>query len=273
MPADVEMVRADASNPAQTRNASKGASVVYQALNPPYHLWSELFPGLQAGVIGAAKAENALYVSVENLYMYDSSKPISEDSRIAPVSKKGALRQKMAEEVMKLHSRGEMRATALRSSDYYGPGVVGSALGDMVFGNLVAGKRAQIGGSARMPHSFAFIEDVGRAAAVLGTNDQAVGRIWISPHAPARTQGEIVQEACRVLGTENRVSVVSPLMMRLAGLFIPDARASVEMMYEFTAPFVVDSTRIESEFNLAATPIQSGIERTVAWYRDHPARR
>jgi nucleoside-diphosphate-sugar epimerase len=273
MPADVEMVGADASNPAQTRDASKEASVVYQALNPPYHLWNDLFPGLQAGVIGAAKAANALYVSIENLYMYDSSKPIAEDSRMAPVSKKGALRQKMAEEVMTLHSRGEVRATALRSSDYYGPGVVGSALGDMTFGNLVAGKQAQIVGSARMPHSFAFIEDVGRAAAVLGTNDKAVGRVWMSPHAPARTQGEMVQEACRVLGTENRISVISPLMMRLAGLFIPDARASVEMMYEFTAPFVVDSTRIESEFNLAATPVPSGIERTVAWYRDRLARR
>ena len=62
-------------------------------------------------------------------------------------------------------------------------------------------------------------------------------------------------------------------MRRLAGLFIPDARASVEMMYEFTAPFVVDSTRFEREFSLAATPIQSGIERTVAWYRDRQARR
>jgi nucleoside-diphosphate-sugar epimerase len=273
MPADVEMFKADASDPAQAREAAKGAIVVYQALNPPYHRWNEFFPGLQAGVIGAARAENARYVSVENLYMYDSSKPITEDSPIVPVSKKGALRQKMAEEVMTLHSRGELRATALRSSDYYGPGVTGSALGDTVFGNLVAGKKAQIAGSAKMPHSFAYIEDVGRAAAVLGTNDTALGRVWIAPHAPARTQGEMVQEACRVLGADTRVRVVSPFIMRLAGLFIPGARASVEMMYEFTSPFVVDSTRIEREFNLSATPIQSGIERTVSWYRERQASR
>ena len=64
-----------------------------------------------------------------------------------------------------------------------------------------------------------------------------------------------------------RISVVSPLMMRLVGLFIPDARASVEMMYEFTAPFVVNSARIEREFELSATPVTVAIERTVAWYR------
>ncbi len=45
----------------------------------------------------------------------------------------------------------------------------------------------------------------------------------------------MVEEACRVLGVEPRISAVSALMMRLVGLFIPAARASVEMMYEFTA--------------------------------------
>lgn len=271
MPADVEITRADVTVPAQAAAAASRASVVYQALNPSYHRWHELFPALQAGALTAAKAANAKYVSIENLYMYDSSKPMTETSPVAPASKKGALRQKMAEDVMASHARGEVRATALRSSDYYGPGVLASALGERVFGNLVAGKKAQLSGSTDVPHSFAFIEDVGLAAAALGTRDDALGRVWIAPHAPARTQGQMVEEACRVLGVEPRMSAVSPLMMRLAGLFIPDARASVEMMYEFTAPFVVDSSRIEREFSLSATPIPVAVEHTVAWYRGRPA--
>lgn len=272
MPADVEMAKADVADPTQAAAAATGASVVYQALNPPYHLWHEFFPALQAAALSAAKTANARYVSIENLYMYDSSKPMTEASPVAPVSRKGALRQKMAEEVMAAHARGEVRTTALRSSDYYGPGVLGSALGERVFGNLVAGKKAQLSGSTKMPHSFSYIEDVGLAAAALGTHDKALGQVWIAPHAPARTQGQMVEEACRVLGIEPRISVVSPLMMRVVGLFIPAARASVEMMYEFTAPFVVDSSRIEREFSLSATPIPAAIERTIAWYRDHLAK-
>ena len=267
MPADVKMFKADAADPTDAGAAANGASVVYQALNPPYHLWHEFFPGLQAGALAAAKAADARYVSIENLYMYDASKPMTETSPVAPASKKGALRQKKAEDVMASHARGEVRATALRSSDYYGPGVQASALGERVFGNLVAGKKAQLSGSTDMPHSFAYIEDVGLAAAALGTRDDALGRAWIAPHAPARNPGQMVEEACRVLGVEPRMSAVSPLMMRLAGLFIPAARASVEMMYEFTAPFVVDSSRIEREFSLSATPIPVAVERTVAWYR------
>jgi nucleoside-diphosphate-sugar epimerase len=271
MPADVEMAKADVADPTQAATAATGASVVYQALNPPYHLWHEFFPGLQTAALAAAKTANAKYVSIENLYMYDSSKPMTEASRVAPVSRKGALRQQMAEEVMAAHARGEVRTTALRSSDYYGPGVLGSALGERVFGNLVTGKKAQLSGSTKMPHSFSYIEDVGLAAAALGTHDKALGQVWIAPHAPASTQGQMVAEACRVLGVEPRISVVSPLMMRVVGLFIPAARASVEMMYEFTAPFVVDSSRSEREFNLSATPVPVAIERTIAWYRDHVA--
>ena len=242
MPTDVEIVAGDASDPVQAINLAKDAAVVYQALNPEYHQWHVYFPGLQAGALAAAKAASARYVSIENLYMYDSSKPMTENSTVLPKSKKGELRAKMADEVMAAHERGDIRATALRSSDYYGPGVLGSAMGEMVFGNLVAGKKAQVGGSADMPHSWAYIDDVGRAAAILGTRKEALGKVWIAPHAPALTQREMVEKASKVLNIKPQMTGVSPLMMRIAGLFIPGARASVEMMYEFTESFVVDST-------------------------------
>jgi nucleoside-diphosphate-sugar epimerase len=173
----------------------------------------------------------------------------------------------MADEVMAAHTRGQLRATALRASDYFGPGVLGSALGERVFGPLVSGQKAQLGGSAVMPHSFAYIEDVGRAAAVLGTREEALGKVWIAPHAPPQTQGRMVELACRVLAIEPRIAVVSPLMMRIAGLFVPGARASVEMMYEFTEPFVVESDRMRRAFGLEPTPVEAALLRTVAWYR------
>lgn len=266
MPAEVEIRAADVSDESAATRVAQGATTVYQALNPEYDKWPELFPGLQAGALAAARAAGARYVSVENLYMYDSSQVITERSRIAPVSKKGILRQRMAEDVMAAHDRGEIEAVALRSSDYYGPGVTGSALGEMVFANLVAGKKAQLGGSVKVPHSYAYIEDVGVAAAALGAGPRRPEPVWIAPHAPARTQAEMVQAACAVAGIPPRMTVISPLMMRLAGLFIPAAKESVEMMYEFTEPFVVDSTMTERELGLQPTPVETGVARTMDWY-------
>ncbi len=268
MPADVEIVAADVSDRSQAIAAAQGAAVVYQALNPEYHRWHESFPALQQGALAAATAANARYVSIENLYMYDSSQPIHENSPIAPVSKKGELRARLGAEVMAAHKRGDVQATALRSSDYFGPGVTGSALGELVFGNLVQGKKAQVTGSTSLPHSYAYIEDVGRAAAALGTRNEALGQVWIAPHAPALTQSEVVESACRLLGIPTKITVISPLMMRLAGLFVPAARETVEMMYEFTKPFVVDSSRMEKEFGLQPTSTETALERTVRWYKN-----
>ncbi len=59
-------------------------------------------------------------------------------------------------------------------------------------------------------------------------------------------------------------------MLRLGGLFIPEARESVEMMYEFEKPFVVDSSQFEQTFGVKATPMAEAIKTTVAWYRAHP---
>ena len=173
----------------------------------------------------------------------------------------------MADEVAAAHERGAVRAAQLRSADYYGPGVTLSAAGDLVFGRLLAGKKAQVGGSATQPHSFAYIEDVGRAAAELGVRDEAPGRVWFAPHAPAVTQGDLVAGACRELGRDPAISVVSPAMLRLAGLFSAGAKETVEMLYEFTQPFVVDASRSERELGLAPTPVDEGIRRTVAWCR------
>lgn len=267
MPPEVALIAADVSDVAAARQAAAGAATVYQALNPPYHEWERLFPPLQANALVAARAAGARYVSIENLYFYDPSAPIHEDSPAAPRSRKGALRLRMAEAVMDAHRRGDVEACALRSSDYYGPGVTLSAFGERVFAPLVAGKKAQLLGSAVMPHSFAYIEDVGEAAATLGTHADAPGAAWIAPHADALTQAEMVAMIGQALGRPAGFSVISPLMMRLAGLFVPGARASVEMMYQFTAPFRVRTDRMTRRFGLHPTPLEAGIVRAVDWYR------
>jgi nucleoside-diphosphate-sugar epimerase len=272
MPAEVEIAATDLADIRQAADAARGAAVVYQALNPPYHRWPEMFPPLQRAALEAARAAGARYVSIDNLYGYGPvTGTLSEGTPQAPNTKKGRLRAAMTREVLEAHARGDVRAAILQSSDYYGPGVVLSQFGGRTFLPLLAGKAADATGSADLPHSYAYIEDVGKAAAALGTRDEALGRVWFAPHAPAVTQRAMIEEACRQLGIPPRLRVIGPLMMRLAGLFVPAARESVEMLYQFTAPFVVSSAAIESAFGLKPTPIDEGLRRTVRWYSDRAA--
>jgi hypothetical protein len=53
-------------------------------------------------------------------------------------------------------------------------------------------------------------------------------------------------------------------------LFIPEAKESVEMMYEFDQPFIVDSSKFENTFGVKATPMRETMKATVAWYQSHP---
>ena len=268
MPAEVDIVAADASDVRQAVEAARGAAVVYQALNPPYDKWHELFPPLQRAAIEAARAAGARYVSIDNLYGYGPARgTLTEQTRPQPNSRKGRLRLAMTQEVLEAHARGDISAAILQASDYYGPGVLQSQFGERTFKPMLAGKPADVAGSADLPHAYAYIEDVGRAAAVLGTRAEAPGRAWFAPHAPAVTQREMVATACRHLGMPPRIRVISLLMMRLAGLFIVGARESVEMLYQFTEPWVVSSDAVESAFGLKPTPIAEGLRKTVAWWR------
>jgi nucleoside-diphosphate-sugar epimerase len=108
VPDDVEVVGGDAADPTFTREASKRASVVYFALNPPYDKWPEFFPGLQAGVIEGAAAAGAKLIAMENLYMYGPTdgRPLTEDLPYASNTRKGTVRAGMSKELMEAHTSG-----------------------------------------------------------------------------------------------------------------------------------------------------------------------
>ena len=58
-----------------------------------------------------------------------------------------------------------------------------------------------------------------------------------------------------------------PLLWAL-GLFNPALRETIEMLYEFEEPFVVDHSAFARAFGDHATPLTEAIGRTVRWYRD-----
>jgi nucleoside-diphosphate-sugar epimerase len=152
---------------------------------------------------------------MENLYMYGRVPgPMTEDTPVAPISQKGRLRASMTDELRRMHERGEIEVVMARASDYYGPGVTSSALGERTFKSLVAGKAAELTGSADVPHSYAYIEDVGRGLATLGADPEAVGQVWILPHAPARTGRETLAPAFEEAGLPERVKVVGSFTLR-----------------------------------------------------------
>jgi nucleoside-diphosphate-sugar epimerase len=270
VPHGVEVVGGDATDEAFTREASEGASVVYFALNPPYDKWPELFPGLQAGVLEGAASAGAKLVAMENLYMYGPTdgRPLTEDLPYAPNTRKGRVRAMLSQELMEAHTSGRVQVAIGRASDFFGPRVITSAAGEQVFGRAVEGKSAQVAGDPDQPHTYTYAPDIGRGLAILGEREEALGQAWHLPSPATVTTRQFVEMIFEEVGKPARIQAAPKILLRAIGLFNPAIRETIEMLYEFEEPFVVDASRFEREFGEQATPLREAIRRTVRWYRE-----
>jgi len=277
IPAGVEVVAADLFNPSQVREVTNGAKVVYQSSQPAYHRWVQEFPALQSSIIEGLTGSNVKLVLVENLYMYGETngKPMTEDTPYNAHTRKGKVRGEISKSAFEAHRAGKLRVTAGRGSDFFGAwGLMTAAMGERTFYPMLLGKPASLVGNIDLPHTHTYVKDFGRALVILGEHNEADGQAWHVPNDnPRVTQREMVKMIAEEMGVEPKSSAMGRGMMWFGGLFIPAAKETVEMMYEFEQPFIVDSSRFESTFGIKATPIKEAIRETVAWYRSHPQKK
>lgn len=267
---------ADLSRPEEAVEALAGAATVYQCSQPRYHRWPQEFPALQEAVVAGAARAGALIVAVENVYGYGPvDGPYHEGLGLVATTHKGRVRVAMWRSLEEAHRSGRCRSVAARASDFYGPGVTGSTLGERFFGRLVSGRPAEVYGDPERLHSYTYVEDLAATMVRLAVEPNSWGRAWHVPNAPAVSTAEIVRIAADLAGVRPRHRVVGPLALRLGGLFVPEASEMVEMLYEFDHDHVVDDSAVRTLLvsgpGADATPLEVGLASTVQWYREHLA--
>jgi nucleoside-diphosphate-sugar epimerase len=271
-PAGIEVVPSNLYDPVKVREVTRDAKVVYQASQPRYHEWPEKFPLLQKSIIDGLTGSTAKLVLVENLYMYGDThgKPITEDTPYSAHTRKGRVRAEISAAAFNAHKEGRVRVTSALGGNFFGPWGTDSTMGARAFFPLLRGKPAQLIGRTDLPHSHTYLKDFGTALVILGERDEADGQAWHVPNdQPMMSQSELVRIFAEEAGVEPKISSMGKLMMAIGGLFIPEAKETVEMMYEFDRPFIVDSSKFEKAFGMKATPIREAIRATVNWYKNH----
>jgi nucleoside-diphosphate-sugar epimerase len=93
----------------------------------------------------------------------------------------------------------------------------------------------------------------------------------MNENPPTLTTRELIEIAFRQLGFQPKVSAINRLMLTVVSLFIPAAGELIEMMYEFEKPYIVDDSKFKRTFGDISTPHETGIQRTLAWYKQHLA--
>jgi nucleoside-diphosphate-sugar epimerase len=259
----VERIAADATNAASLSRLAEGAKAIYNCANPPYHRWPQEWPPLAAAMLAAAENSGAVLAITGNLYVYGPvDRPMTEDMPLAAPTVKGKVRVRMWNEALAAHRAGRVRVFEARASDFIGPT---HSILEMALPALRAGKTVRLPSPLDLPHSFTYIEDVARTLIALARDERAWGRAWHVPTAAPMTLREIVGRAAKIAGLPTpKMAKYPDWMIRANAMVNPFTREFLEMRYQFTRPFVLDSSRTTAEFGLLATDPDVALRQVLA---------
>jgi nucleoside-diphosphate-sugar epimerase len=268
----ISTVAVDALDTDSLTRLCEGAETVYNACSPPYTQWAELWPPLATSILTAAGRSGAVLVTMSNLYGYRIDGPLSESTPLDPGHDKGMIRTRMWDEALAAQRSGTIPAVVeARAADFFGPEVVGSSVG-YAMPAVLAGKTARIIGRADMVHSFTYIDDVGRALAVLGTDPRGHNRIWHVPTNPALTQTEMLGRLAAAAGAPApKIAATSKAVLSVLGVFSKDLGEMKKVYDQFDRPFVLDSSAFTHTFGIGATPLDEAVRATATWWVESEA--
>jgi len=210
----------------------------------------------------AAKVAHLVYASSSSVYGANTEMPFREGDRVdQPVSLYAATKRAnelMAESYSRLYG---MACTGLRFFTVYGPwGRPDMAL--FIFTRaILEGKPIRVFNGGDMLRDFTYIDDIA----------EAVAKIVEKPHPGARSSG-----AARLFNVGHGSPVKLMDFVRAVERAL-GAKAQVELapLQPGDVPATYASTdKLRAEIGYApATPVEAGVAKFVAWYREHYAGR
>lgn len=265
----IERLSVDAGQPDQLRPALEGADAVFHCIHGSKYAaktWEQELPRAERVVLEAAGELDAVVVFPESLYSYSRPEIVMvEDSpRRATGGKRG-----VRTELLAVRAASKTRTVSIVASDFFGPRVRMAHAGDRMVPLVLAGKRVQVLGSADIPHSFTYVPDMAAAMIKASMTPGAWNTVLHAPTLQGRSQRQMVEAFAAAAGVRPpAVGAIPGWFIKAAGAVLPSMRELPEMMYQFQAPFVMDSTASERLLGLSPTPLEAAARATVEWWRE-----
>ncbi|PID53502.1 MAG: NAD-dependent epimerase [Micrococcales bacterium] len=260
--------KADARDASALAALARGASSIVNAVSPKkYTRWEHDWPPVAGALLSAAEATGAGLVTVSNLYCYGRvDAPMTPETPVRPNGVKGQVRATMWADALQAHQAGRLRATELRASDYFGDGAGKgvSYLNSYVIAPAAAGRTVRLPlGLPDVPHTWTYLDDIGRFAALLATDSRSWGQAWHVPSPPARTIRDVARDVAAVAGrSAPQVQPWPCPAIRAARLFVPIMAELEETRHQFERPFILDDYLSRDTFGVTATDWDEALRRT-----------
>ncbi len=262
---------ADLTNAHAVAEAIKGSSVCYLTAGFEYTVpvWQAVWVPLIHNVVSACEQHNCKLVFFDNVYAIGSEHigHITEESPIAPTSRKGTIRAEVDQYILDRIAKGTLTAIIARSPDFFGPIKDKSLTMNLIYDNLNKGKTAQWFCSADMPHSTGYTPDLATGTAILGNTDSAYNQVWNLPvdaTAPTgREWANLFASAMHLPAKQNKIQVLPAWMVKAIGFFVPILGEMHEMLYQYDRPYVFDSSKFQRAFAYTPTSNEAAVQAVV----------
>lgn len=264
----IERRQVDVARPGALAAVLDGAVAVHHCIHASRYdaaTWrAELVPAEQA-LLAAAGAAGAVVVFPESLYAYGRvTGPITEDTpRTATAGKPG-----VRTALLRARAASATPTVSVAASDFLGPRVLTSHAGERMAAAVLGGRTLRVVGSLDQPHSWTYVPDLAAAMIRAAADESLWNSVLHAPTGPALTQRELATAFAGAAGVPvPRLGTIPAGMLRAIGLVHRDTRELAEMSFQFTAPFVLDSTASEERLGLEPTPFDDAIRATADWWR------
>jgi nucleoside-diphosphate-sugar epimerase len=244
-------------------DAAMSANVIVNGWNPPYTQWADLLPGLTDTVIEAARASGATVIQAANIYVYGAGSPetLGHETPHAAQNPLGRLRIAMED---RLRAAG-IPVILLRAGDFIDTGASGNWFDRVLLAKLAKG-RVEYPGDPDIPHAWAYLPDLGRAAVALAERRATLPRVEeVLFPGYALTGRELTRLVAAASGRPLRLARFAWWQLYLARPFWRLAGGLIEMRYLWNMPHRLDGTRFAEHVPaFRATPAEEAMAEAVA---------
>ncbi|PJE36361.1 epimerase [Pseudooceanicola lipolyticus] len=238
--------------------AARGAQVIVNAWNPPYPDWARQVPVLTQQVIGAARQSGATVMIPGNVYMFGEQTPPPWGAGTPHAARNPMGRIRI--EMEAAYASAGLRTIVLRAGDFIDTQASGNWF-DLVLTKRLAKGVFSYPGDPAIPHAWAYLPDMARAAVQLvGMRADLPAFADIPFPGYTLTGHEMAAALGRVTRGEVQLRRMSMLPLRLAAPVWPLGRRLLEMSYLWRRPHWLDGTRFDDllpEFR--ATPVETAL--------------
>lgn len=231
----VQQLACDALDRKKLHQGARGASVVINALNPPYHQWEDLAVPLSLAAQDLALDLGALLMFPGNVYNFGSALPARlavgtpEQATTGKARIRIEMEQRMADEP-------GLDSVVLRAGDFFGARGRGSWFDLALASRLHKGRFVYPGPLDRV-HAWAYLPDLAQCFVSLAERRaQLPGhrRLHFAGHA---VEGQVLLDCLQALVERKlRPASLPWSLIRLASPLVPSWKAVLEMRYLWEQP-------------------------------------